>query len=124
MQEEPIYDQEEQAQSYGEAPAVIFTQLYGVSQDGQIVQFNLTCRAGSPEEAVDVLMRGIKYARDKYKLSPAKPGASPAPAQPAQNGAPAPAAPTAQPPAPQSNNGGGVIHAIKMDVMPQTGGAV
>lgn len=113
---------------FDEAPAVVFTQLYGL-KEGQIVQFNLTVRAASPEDAMDGIIRGIQYAHDRYKLNTVRPDNSvPGPAtlpSPANATAPAPAgapAPVGTPA--QANVSNGYIHAVKLEIVPSADGKV
>lgn len=125
--------------TFTEAPAVIFTQLFGL-KNGQVVQFNLTVRANSAPEAVDQLMDGIRHAGKKWGLSTAKPdisvpapGALPLDMQPGAGlpGAQAPITVPARPvvsapalPAASAGAGGGVIHAVKMEIVPLPEGKV
>lgn len=118
--------------SFNEAPAVVFTQLYGLKEN-QIVQFNLTVRAETPEAAMDGIIRGIQYAHEHYKLSTVRPetgipGPGPvnAPASPAN--APTPAGAPAAPANGNGNGNGagmnGYIHAVKLEVVPSADGKV
>lgn len=120
------------APAFSEAPSVVFTQLYGL-KSGQIVQFNLTVRAMTPEEAIDGILRGIKHAEEKYKLNTVRPETGiPGPSAPADPNSRfsnaaipgAPAAPAA-PAAPSNGNGqNGYIHAIKLEIVPSADGKV
>jgi hypothetical protein len=106
---------------FSEAPAVVFTQLYGAKQN-QIIQFNLTCRANTGEEAMEMIFRAIQYAA-QYSLSTVKPDISqPAPA-PSQS-APVPAnhnSQTPQQPLPADGfaPGSGLIRAVKLEIVPE-----
>lgn len=128
---------------HGEAPAIVFTKLYGTltDKDGnkQISEFNITTRSNSPEEALELMFRGAEYAKKRFHLSLARPEisvAAPAKAQqitgsvaaPAPNAstAPAPAAPASGPAPSQQgivpNNNTGVIFAERMEVVPMADG--
>lgn len=114
---------------FNEAPAVVFTQLYGLKEN-QIVQFNLTIRAATPESAMDGIIRGIQYAQEHYKLSTIRPETGvPGPAAPSapQNGQPttpgAPA-PAGQPAQTNGNGSTGYIHATKLEIVPSADGKV
>lgn len=114
---------------FNEAPAVVFTQLYG-AKGGQVVQFNLTIRANTGAEAINGLLDAIKYA-ENLKLSTVRPDMSiPAPTNKCADNTPAPAAgpapvalstPALVAPAsisPPPGGAGNIIHAVKMKVTP------
>jgi hypothetical protein len=114
---------------FNEAPSVIFGQLYGL-KNGQVVQFNLTVRSNSAQEAIDQFLQAVQYAGEKYKLStvrpdvgvaaptnkPAAPAAQPAPA----SSSPSPSLPSAPvaPVAPAPSAAQNVIYASKLKVTP------
>lgn len=103
---------------FAEAPAVVFTQLYGV-KDHQVVQFNLTCRANTGAEAIESIFQGIQYA-SQFGLSTVKPDIS----EPAPEHAQTSAQPTTarNPPAGSQTSetfapGSGIIRAVKLDIV-------
>lgn len=123
--------------THTEAPAVIFTQLYA-PKGGQIVQFNLTCRANSAREAIDQLVDGINYAKTKG-FSVIRPMGDTPPAMAApQTHVERPASPVTAPasnsqaaPAIAQNGANNTvsgqlktIRAVRMDVMPKPDGKV
>jgi len=109
-----------------EAPAVIFTKLYGLltpeeGKDPQVIEFNLTVRGSDPKEVIDRIFEASRYAKDKYKLSLANPNVRNAPKASGQPSAPsapgaqrAPAGAQGTGTTPQS---GGVVNAVKMEVV-------
>lgn len=117
---------------FDEAPSVIFTQLYA-PKGGQVVQFNLTCRANTAREAIDQIIDGINYAKSKG-FSVIRPmgetptmAATPAPDAHAATTTPAPvSAPAAarSSAAPAANGSAKTIHAVFMGVQPKPDGKV
>jgi len=129
---------------FTEAPAVVFTQLYG-KKGGQVIQFNLTCRGNTGTEAIDQIMAAIRYAGERYKLSVDRPDVSVAAperlpehpatlaaqqAQPAPVAQPAPAPASAAPASPANvttytaPGAGNTIHAVRLEVVPNASGKV
>jgi hypothetical protein len=114
----------QQAPLFTEAPGVVFTKLFGTIE-GQVVEFNITCRAGDPTEAIRQLMDAAKFAKETYKLSLVRPDLQKAPSA---GPAGAPAAGKPAPAAPSNNNGNGsvngVIHATRLKIVPEEGDKV
>lgn len=110
----------------GEPLAVVFTKLYGLltpeeGKDPQVIEFNLTVRGEDPKEVIDKIFEASKYAKDKWKLSLANPNVKSSPKTSNQPGAPAapgaPKAPSATPGTGSAQQNGGVINAVKMEVV-------
>lgn len=127
MTDSTLTNQPAAAPDFNEAPAVVFTQLYGLKEN-QIVQFNLTVRAATPESAMDGIIRGIQYAHEHYKLSTVRPETGvPGPAAstaPQDGQPPAPSAPAGQPAQANGNGSNGYIHATKLEIVPSADGKV
>lgn len=110
--------------SFPEAPAVVFTQLYG-TKEGQVIQFNLTVRGENGPAALDELIHTIQYAQEKYKLSTTRPDMHTAPAPAPAATAPAPSTAAAAAAAAMPNvPAGNIVNAVKLEVIPTTDGKV
>ncbi len=113
--------------SFTESVAVVFTQLYGKAKDGQVFQINITARGNSAPEAIEELVDGMTYAKDRYGFSVSRPDID----HTFSNGQPqshdqAPSAPGKTPAASapgQSVNGNGqphMIHSVFLEVIPES----
>lgn len=138
--ENEINDEKQTTQTLPEAPSVVFTQIYGKNAEGQTVQFNITVRANTIQEAIDEIMEGIKYGGEKYKLTTSRPDLKQAPPQKqpkpntetaqypqnTTNTTPAQSAPI--PPTSQATNHTNTstqnIIAVRMEVTPRSDGKV